>query len=172
MEHSITASDTSPKDVSSWISAKVTHSIEEGLKHAIPILRNGVNDAAPGCGIKYLQERIIEIRLLLVIDAVIRPQKLCKFRLLLLCCLRLGFIMVNTRLYVGGISNEITREHLQDLFGNYGKSEHVWVPTNPPGFAFVNFETEADASNACDALNGEEFMGCKLHVEVTSSGTR
>lgn len=63
--------------------------------------------------------------------------------------------MVNTRLYVGGISNEITREHLQDLFGKYGKCEHVWVAFNPPGFAFVNFETEADASNACDALNGQ-----------------
>ncbi len=75
--------------------------------------------------------------------------------------------MANTRLYVGGISNEITREHLQDLFGKYGKCEHVWVAFNPPGFAFVNFETEADASNACDALNGEEFMGCKLRVEVS-----
>jgi len=75
--------------------------------------------------------------------------------------------MANTRLYVGGISNEITREHLQDLFGKYGKCEHVWVAFNPPGFAFVNFETETDASNACDALNGEEFMGCKLRVEVS-----
>ncbi|ODN01360.1 RNA-binding protein Rsf1 [Orchesella cincta] len=80
--------------------------------------------------------------------------------------------MVNIRLYVGGISNEITREHLQDLFGKYGKSEHVWVSTKPPGFAFVKFETEADASDACDALNGEEFMDYKLRVEVTSSGTR
>src|SRR5579885_2273590 len=75
--------------------------------------------------------------------------------------------MANTRLYVGGISNEVTREHLEDLFGKYGKTEHVWVAFNPPGFAFVNFETEADASSACDALNGEEFMDCKLRVEVS-----
>jgi len=75
--------------------------------------------------------------------------------------------MANTRLYVGGISDEVKREHLEDLFSKYGKCEHVWVAFNPPGFAFVNFESEDSASEAVDALNGEEFMGCKLRVEVS-----
>jgi len=75
--------------------------------------------------------------------------------------------MANTRLYVGGISDEVKREHLEDLFSKYGKCEHVWVAFNPPGFAFVNFETEDAATEAVDALNGEEFMGCKLRVEVS-----
>lgn len=72
-----------------------------------------------------------------------------------------------TRIYVGGINDSVTREHLEDLFGKYGKTEHVWVAFNPPGFAFVNFETEQSATDAVDALNGEEFMGCKLRVEVS-----
>jgi len=72
-----------------------------------------------------------------------------------------------TRIYVGGINDTVTREHLEDLFGKYGKTEHVWVAFNPPGFAFVNFETEQSAVDAVDALNGEEFMGCKLRVEVS-----
>jgi len=72
-----------------------------------------------------------------------------------------------TRIYVGGINDTVTREHLQDLFGKYGKTEHVWVAFNPPGFAFVNFESEQSATQAVDALNGEEFMGCKLRVEVS-----
>jgi len=75
--------------------------------------------------------------------------------------------MANTRLYVGGISDEVKREHLEDLFSKYGKCEHVWVAFNPPGFAFVNFETEEAATDAVEALNGEEFMGCKLRVEVS-----
>lgn len=48
--------------------------------------------------------------------------------------------MANTRLYVGGISNEITREHLQDLFGKYGKCENVWVAFNPVSTALLNYE--------------------------------
>jgi len=72
-----------------------------------------------------------------------------------------------TRIYVGGINDTVTREHLEDLFNKYGKTEHVWVAFNPPGFAFVNFETEQSATDAVDALNGEEFMGCKLRVEVS-----
>jgi len=73
----------------------------------------------------------------------------------------------NTRLYVGGISNEVKREHLEDLFSKYGKCEGIWVAFNPPGFAFVNFTDENSASDAVEALNGEDFMGCKLRVEVS-----
>jgi len=73
----------------------------------------------------------------------------------------------NTRLFVGGINEDIKREHLEDLFGKYGKCENVWVAFNPPGFGFVNFESEDAAADAVEALNGEEFMGCKLRVEVS-----
>jgi len=72
-----------------------------------------------------------------------------------------------TRLYVGGINQEVKREDLEGLFSKYGKCEHVWVAFNPPGFAFVNFEDEADAQSAVESLNGEEFMNCKLRVEVS-----
>jgi len=72
-----------------------------------------------------------------------------------------------TRLYVGGISNEVKRKHLEELFGKYGTCEHVWVAFNPPGFAFVNFVDEQSATNAVENLNGEEFMDCKLRVEVS-----
>jgi len=75
--------------------------------------------------------------------------------------------MSNTRLYVGGITDEVKREHLEELFSKYGKCEHVWVAFNPPGFAFVNFESPESATDACEALNGEDFMGCKLRVEVS-----
>jgi len=75
--------------------------------------------------------------------------------------------MSNTRLYVGGISDDVKREHLEELFSKYGKCEHVWVAFNPPGFAFVNFESEESATDAVEALNGEDFMGCKLRVEVS-----
>jgi len=74
---------------------------------------------------------------------------------------------MGTRLYVGGINDQVKREDLEDLFGKYGKCEHVWVAFNPPGFAFVNFETEDSANSAAESLNGEEFMGCKLRVEIS-----
>lgn len=35
--------------------------------------------------------------------------------------------MANNRIYVGGISDSVKREHLEELFSKYGKCENVWV---------------------------------------------
>ncbi|CAG7817397.1 unnamed protein product [Allacma fusca] len=64
-------------------------------------------------------------------------------------------------------SSRTTRLLKAEENDKYGKCEHVWVAFNPPGFAFVNFESAESASDAVDALNGEDFMGCKLRVEVS-----
>lgn len=58
----------------------------------------------------------------------------------------------------------MTREHLEELFG---KTERVWVVRSQPGFAHINFETEQAATDAVVALNGEDFKGCKLRVEIS-----
>ena len=72
-----------------------------------------------------------------------------------------------TRVYVGGIGNEIKKEDLEGEFEKYGKLNNVWVAYNPPGFAFVEFAEKRDAESACDEMNNAELMGARLRVEIS-----
>ncbi|XP_066145565.1 RNA-binding protein Rsf1 [Euwallacea fornicatus] len=70
------------------------------------------------------------------------------------------------RVYVGGLEEGIKKEDLQEEFEKFGKLNNVWIALNPPGFAFVDFSSPSDAEAACDNLNGIDFLGCKLRVEI------
>uniref|UniRef100_A0A0A9XLR6 RNA-binding protein Rsf1 n=1 Tax=Lygus hesperus TaxID=30085 RepID=A0A0A9XLR6_LYGHE len=72
-----------------------------------------------------------------------------------------------TRVYVGGIGNDIKKEDLEGEFEKYGKLNNVWVAYNPPGFAFVEFAEKRDAESACDEMNNAELMGARLRVEIS-----
>lgn len=71
-----------------------------------------------------------------------------------------------TRVYVGGLSDGVKKEDLEGEFEKYGKLSSVWVAFNPPGFAFIEFNSQSDAETACDNLNGIDFLGSKLRVEI------
>ncbi|CAH1173586.1 unnamed protein product [Phaedon cochleariae] len=70
------------------------------------------------------------------------------------------------RVYVGGLSESVRKEDLEGEFEKYGKLNSVWVAVNPPGFAFVEFGSMTDAETACDNLNGTDFLGSQLKVEL------
>lgn len=72
-----------------------------------------------------------------------------------------------TRVYVGNLCEKVKKEDLEGEFTKYGKLNSVWVAFNPPGFAFVEFESRDDAEKACDLLNGTEVLGSKLRVEIS-----
>lgn len=77
-----------------------------------------------------------------------------------------------TRVYVGGLNDGVKKEDLEGEFEKFGKLLSVWVAFNPPGFAFIEFCSLSDAETACDNLNGADFLGSKLRVEIARGKTR
>lgn len=68
---------------------------------------------------------------------------------------------------MGNLCEKVKKEDLEGEFTKYGKLNSVWLAFNPPGFAFVEFESRDDAEKACDVLNGTEILGSKLRVEIS-----
>lgn len=76
------------------------------------------------------------------------------------------------RVYVGNILENVKKEDLEVEFAKYGKLTSTWVAFNPPGFAFIEFEDEQDAQEAVSSMNGAEFMGSKIRVEISPNRGR
>ncbi len=74
------------------------------------------------------------------------------------------------KLFVGGIPWATTSDDLKELFGQYGAVASAAVITDKVtgrsrGFAFVEFENEADAETAINALNNKDYNGRTLVVK-------
>ncbi|RKX73507.1 MAG: RNA-binding protein [Spirochaetes bacterium] len=75
------------------------------------------------------------------------------------------------KLYVGGLSYSVTDEQLQELFSNYGAVESATVVTDKytdssRGFGFVEMGSQQEAESAIQALNGSQFEGRTLTVNI------
>ncbi|RWS09521.1 alternative splicing factor SRp20/9G8-like protein [Dinothrombium tinctorium] len=78
--------------------------------------------------------------------------------------------MTYGRVFIGGISGDVTKEQIEREFGKYGKLNSVWVAQNPPGFAFVEFDDNRDAEEAVKQLNGQAlFDDNKIRVEHSNN---
>jgi RNA recognition motif-containing protein len=76
---------------------------------------------------------------------------------------------MNKRLYVGNLLYEVQDQDLQDLFAQYGTLSSATVVRfsdtgRSKGFGFVEYENEADAQAAVDALNNSDFQGRTIFV--------
>jgi RNA recognition motif-containing protein len=76
-----------------------------------------------------------------------------------------------TKLFVGKLSFNTTDATLEELFAQYGKvlSAQVIIDrgTNQSkGFAFVEMEDQAEAQAAINALDGKDFEGRVIVVNV------
>jgi cold-inducible RNA-binding protein len=76
-----------------------------------------------------------------------------------------------TKLFVGKLSFDTTNDSLQALFAQYGKVESAQViidrSTNQSkGFGFVEMEDQAAAQAAINALDGKDFEGRIIVVNV------
>ncbi|MCC6236371.1 MAG: RNA-binding protein [Dehalococcoidia bacterium] len=77
---------------------------------------------------------------------------------------------MSQRIYVGNLPFSAREDEIRNLFGNYGEVITVVLPTDretgrPRGFGFVEMSNE-DAQKAIDALNGTDFGGRTLNVNV------
>jgi len=73
------------------------------------------------------------------------------------------------KLYVGGLSYNVTDDILKNLFSAYGTVESVTVMINkitdlPDGFGFVEMSCESEAQEAIQNLNGTQIEGRTIRV--------
>ena len=76
---------------------------------------------------------------------------------------------MNTKLFVGNLSFNVTENDLQDLFAQHGPVTEVNLMQDrttgrPRGFGFVTMATKEGADAACQALNGKDWEGRALTV--------
>lgn len=76
---------------------------------------------------------------------------------------------MNTKMYVGNLSFEVTEAEVRDLFSEHGPVNEVALvmdrETNRPrGFAFVTMNTKEGMDNAIRALDGKAMNGRPLTV--------
>jgi cold-inducible RNA-binding protein len=81
-----------------------------------------------------------------------------------------------SKVFVGNLSFDTTREELEALFAEVGEIAEIVVPTDrdsgrPRGFAFVTFASSDHATQAIEKLNGAELGGRNLRVNEATERT-
>ena len=73
--------------------------------------------------------------------------------------------MQGSKLYVGNLSYNVVNEELEVLFSTYGEVKEVKV-IEGKGFGFIEMSNQAEAEKAKQALNGSDYKGRSLRVDV------
>ena len=76
---------------------------------------------------------------------------------------------MNTKLFVGNLSFDVTENDLQDAFAAHGTVVEANLMMDrasgrPRGFAFITMSSPEEAQKAIDALNGANLDGRNLTV--------
>jgi RNA recognition motif-containing protein len=76
---------------------------------------------------------------------------------------------VSKKIYVGNLSYKVTEDDLKDLFAEFGALTSVNVITDretgrPRGFAFVEMDSDDEATKAINSLNGKELQDREIVV--------
>ena len=78
--------------------------------------------------------------------------------------------MSNAKIYVGNLSYDTTKEDITSYFSKVGKVVDANLIIDretgrSKGFAFLTFDSK-ETADAATKLNGEEFMGRNLKVNI------
>jgi RNA recognition motif-containing protein len=73
--------------------------------------------------------------------------------------------MEGSKLYVGNLSYSVTDGDLKELFSPHGEVKQVNV-IEGRGFGFVEMSSPAEAEKAKEALDGSDFQGRTLKVDI------
>merc|ERR1719476_679032 len=73
------------------------------------------------------------------------------------------------KIYIGNLNIRAEERDLEDIFGEFGEIEDVYIPRDKStwlgrGFAFVTYERTEDAQDAADGWDGKRFLGKRLAV--------
>jgi RNA recognition motif-containing protein len=82
-----------------------------------------------------------------------------------------------SKVFVGNLNFNTTREEVETLFTQVGKPRDVFMPSDretgrPRGFAFVEFENDEEAQQAIEKFNGHELGGRPLRVNAAEDRPR
>jgi RNA recognition motif-containing protein len=82
-----------------------------------------------------------------------------------------------SKVFVGNLDFNTTREEIETLFAQAGKVQDVFLPMDrdtgrPRGFAFVEFESDSDAAAAIEKFNGHELGRRALRVNAAEERPR
>jgi len=82
-----------------------------------------------------------------------------------------GISEMSSNLYVGNLPYEVSEEELRDLFSPHGEVVSAKVITDretgrPRGFAFVEMSQDEEAQKAIQGLDGQDFKGRNLKVNL------
>jgi len=78
---------------------------------------------------------------------------------------------MNNKLFVGNLSYKLTDQELEDFFSQAGKVVSARIVNDrdtgrSKGFAFVEFETEAEAQNAMSTLHDQDLAGRQVKISL------
>ncbi|PNH04371.1 RNA binding motif protein, X-linked-like-1, partial [Tetrabaena socialis] len=81
---------------------------------------------------------------------------------------------VGTQLFVAGINFICNEQDLEQKFSRYGRVREARVVRHPSsgesrGFAFVGMSAESEAEEAVRDMNGRDWNGRRLLVEVAKN---
>ena len=82
-----------------------------------------------------------------------------------------------TNIYVGNLPFSTSSNELEELFGEYGSVDRAQVISDREtgrsrGFGFVEMADESEAQNAIEELNGKDFGGRQLRVNIARDRQR
>jgi len=82
-----------------------------------------------------------------------------------------------SKVFVGNLDFNTTRDEVQSLFAQVGNVRDVFLPNDretgrPRGFAFVEYENDGDAAKAIEKFNGFELGGRALRVNAAEDRPR
>ena len=75
------------------------------------------------------------------------------------------------RLYLRNIPFEITEDDIRSKFEKYGTINEIHIPINYKtnqsfGYAYISYETTESSIMAINKMDGEYFMGRRLHISI------
>ncbi|CAF1352461.1 unnamed protein product [Rotaria magnacalcarata] len=75
------------------------------------------------------------------------------------------------RVHISDLAAGVSRKEVERVFGKYGTVNEVWVATNPPCFAFVNFKHRSDADKAIREVDGKIIGSTRVGVSWARTRT-
>ena len=78
--------------------------------------------------------------------------------------------MQGSKLYVGNLSYDVTREGLSELFTQHGTVKEVNI-IDGKGFGFVEMGSPEEATSVQEAFNGTDFQGRTMKIDEAKPRT-
>ncbi|CAF2405621.1 unnamed protein product [Rotaria sp. Silwood2] len=66
------------------------------------------------------------------------------------------------RVHLSDLSVGVSKHEIEKVFRPYGQINEIWVASNPPCFAFINFRHRADGERAIKELDGTILAGSRI----------